>query len=239
MFISMQGPVNVIDLLMTLLSWGVIIYFMSYIYRKQEVKPLLWKIALVTIIGLIIFSFDFTVFNTIIKIPILPLGVWVVYFFARGDEAVWEKYRPYAWLGFFANFLFIATALVTILLHNLVFPKSDLTTFISSFETAEINQLHSSAAEVRLDQELLKRLAFDEQIVQSVQWYSEIELNGEPNERKEKFPYQLVGTTSKWGSGIPTMIYIEENGKGILVDTTDKQRYFRTDESFLKGGNHE
>ena len=67
------------------------------------------------------------------------------------------------------------------------------------------------------------------------QWYEDTYMNTDTNHSKERFPYQLMGISSKWGSGMDTIIYMEEDGKGILISTPQRQLYFRCDESFVEG----
>ena len=68
----------------------------------------------------------------------------------------------------------------------------------------------------------------------SDQWYEDTYMT-ESNKRNERFPYQLIGTSSKWGSGLETIIYIEDDGKGILLSTPKEQLYFRSEDSFIEG----
>ncbi len=65
-------------------------------------------------------------------------------------------------------------------------------------------------------------------------WYEETFLNVEDYEKKEQFPYLLVDYKSKWGSGLESMIYVEGDGKGILISTADQQYYYRSEMSTLK-----
>lgn len=77
------------------------------------------------------------------------------------------------------------------------------------------------------------------------QWYNEsfpeiIEEELEEEEEVaqqtfERFPYILLGASPKWGSGYESTIYIESDGKGMLISTEKEQYYFRSSESILKG----
>jgi hypothetical protein len=52
----------------------------------------------------------------------------------------------------------------------------------------------------------------------------------------------LIGTTPKKGSGIKAIIYVERDGKGLLISCPSKQYYFRAKEPFLdfkKEGTHD
>ncbi|WP_196121305.1 hypothetical protein [Anaerobacillus alkaliphilus] len=235
MYLTLDLPVNIIEVMVTLFSWCLIIFLAYRYYQKQEEKPKVWKVCVATLVGLFVFSFDFPMLGTVVKIPILPLGVWLLLWYASGRGS-WDTYRPFAWLGFKANFIFIAGTIAAVLLHHAVYPKENLSTYLAHYEDAVIIQLHPSAKEVELN---LDFSGFREEPVVSVEWYQQHIFDDEPHEREEQFPYQLAGTQPKWGSGLPTMIYVEKDGKGILVDSSEKQRYFRSDQSILKGGNEE
>ena len=66
-------------------------------------------------------------------------------------------------------------------------------------------------------------------------WYNETFM--EPNKTTERFPYMLANTFPKWGSGLSTTIYLEKNGKGILITSQEKQLYFQTRQSLFEEGN--
>ncbi|OEF96115.1 hypothetical protein [Desulfuribacillus alkaliarsenatis] len=233
-------PMNIIEVLVVTLSWSLIIYLMYYFYQKQEVKPKIWKVCIALLGGFFTLDFNFPILNTLIKMPILPLGVWMLYWYASSREGAWDKYRRFAWLGFSANFIFIAAIILSIFLHSAAYPKSNISTYIAHYEEAVIIQLHPSAAEVVFDKESFDLLlpSFEEEQLDAVDWYNDM-LFLESHERVELFPYYLSGTTPKWGSGLLIMIYVEKDGKGVLIDSVDKQRYFRSHESLLKGGNNE
>jgi len=228
------GLVSVITLLT---GWGMIGFLAFRIYRKQEVKPTLWKIILVLLIGLFSFSFNMNLFDTLIKFPILPLGVWILYFFLKSKEGRWDRFRKYAWLGFFANFLFLVLSFASIGLQHVIYSPSNLSTYISNVENATIINTHPSAEDVTLQKDQLQKLlpAMKETEFFSDKWYEETYMSGDTNTRKERFPYQAVGVKEKWGSGVVTTIFIEEDGKGLLIATPKKQYYFRSAEVFLEG----
>ncbi|MFA9555742.1 hypothetical protein ACERII_00340 [Evansella sp. AB-rgal1] len=235
---SFEYSTNIVEIVVDIFSWALIIYFIYYFYQKLERKPKVWKAVVATFVGLFTFSFNFTMLGALVEIPILPLGVWVLYWYAHSRNGAWDKYRSFAWLGFVANFLFIVTAILSVFLHHLVFPKDDPSIYISNAENAGLLKTHPSGEEVVLDKENVSQAlsSYHEEQVESIDWYTDITFQVEPHEREEKFPYHLIGTKPKWGSGLSTMIYIERDGKGILVDSSEKQRYFRTTESLLKGG---
>ncbi|WP_449538808.1 hypothetical protein [Ferdinandcohnia sp. Marseille-Q9671] len=229
--------INLVSFISLVIGWGTICFFAYRIYKKQDVKPKFWKILLVLVVGLFTFSFNMNMFETLIKLPILPLGVWILYFFLRSKEGRWERFRRYAWLGFGANFLFLVLTIASVGLQNVIYPPSNIATYLSSVENAKIIHTHPSADDITLQKKtLMNHLSSMKQTeFFSDQWYDETYMSGDTNTRKERFPYQVVGVEGKWGSGIPTTIFIEEDGKGILIATPKKQYYFRSEDVFLEG----
>ncbi|MCC3358477.1 hypothetical protein [Bacillus sp. REN16] len=230
-----------ISLFFLLIGWAVITTLTVRMYRKQNVKIKYWKMIFVIWVGLFSFSFNASMFQTIIKIPLLPLGVWILYFFLRSKEGRWERYRRFAWLGFLGNFIFLGLAFVTIGFQHVLYPPDKLSTYISNVDSATIVNTHPSAEEVTLQKDILmEQLPSMEQTeFFSDKWYGETYMSGEENQRKERFPYQVFGVKEKWGSATHSVIFIEEDGKGLLIATPKKQYYFRSDDSFLEGVNHE
>lgn len=221
---------------MIVLGWIVIGIIASHLYKTQLEKPVVWKVIVVILIGLFTFSFNWEVFDRVIQISILPLGVWALYVFLSKKKATWQKYRPFAWLGFFANFILLIFLLIGIPIHHLFYPEKDPNTYISKVEDAYIINTHPTAIESYLIKENL--IAFiqsaEQQDYFSDSWYNETFM--EPDKTTERFPYMLANTLPKWGSGFHTSIYIEKNGKGILITTQEKQLYFQTEHSLLKEG---
>ena len=229
---------NIIEILTAILGWLVIVFFAYRIYQKQIVKPKVWKIPLIILVGLFSFSMNLSMFDMIFKLPILPLGVWILYFVFKGKDERWQTSRSFAWLGFGANFIFFASTLITIPVHHVIYPKDELSVYISNVENASIINIHPSAKDRSLNKDsLLKQLdTMRQEAIYSDQWYKETYINTESNKRNERFPYQVIGTSSKWGSGLQTLIYIEDDGKGILLSTPKKQLYFRSKDSLIEGG---
>lgn len=228
---------NAIALFMVIVGWTIITAISYNIYKKQTIKPKLWKVVILVYVGLFSFSFNFNVLDTLIKFPILPLGVWVLYF-VRGKSDKWKIYRPYAWLGFWSNFIFMVTTLVTAVIHPMVYEREDPSTYIANIENASVINIHPSAKGDLLNKEsLLAQLqTMKLESIYSDEWYEDTYMNTETNQINERFPYLLSGASSKWGSGIDRDIYLEDDGKGLLITTSKKQYYFRSDESFLEGG---
>ncbi|OOE13140.1 hypothetical protein UN64_09975 [Fictibacillus arsenicus] len=225
-------------MVMDLLAIFVIGVLAYRIYKKQEEEPKKWKAFIVIIIGLFSFSITMPGFDAFVKIPILPLGVWILYFIYRNKVEKWVMYRRFAWLGFIANFIFLAAAFLSYPLQNALYPENELSTYMASVKEAEIVSTHPSAEKQQLDKKSLKSQmnTMRKDSIPSEEWYYNTVVNVEPEDRKERFPYQLTGTETKWGSGTSAVIYVEVDGKGLLVWTPTKQMYYRADSSILKGG---
>ncbi|MBS4201688.1 hypothetical protein KHA93_18965 [Bacillus sp. FJAT-49732] len=238
MGINFDITFNVIAVLSGTVAWGVIALIAYRIYKKQIVKPKVWKILIVLFVGLFSFSFNWNLFNTLVKFPILPLGVWILYLFLRGKKEVWQTYRAYAWLGFWANFIFLVSTLIEIPVDHVIYPKDKLSTYIANVENVYIVPTHLSAKKGSLNKDrLLQHVhSMQQETIYSEKWYLDTYMNRESNHVNERFPYQLIGTLPKWGSNLPTIIYIEEDGKGILLSSPNKQLYFRSDDSLIEGG---
>ncbi|WP_157951021.1 hypothetical protein [Peribacillus acanthi] len=209
------------------------------LYKKSEVKPELWKMLLVAFIGLFTFNLRVPFGDSIIAVPILPLGVWICYFTIsrKNNQIRWAKYRQFAWVGFFANFFFLVTTLLGAGLQQLIYPENAIQTYVSDISNVTIINTNSSGERVKLNTESfsaqLSKIKVDNFDVQV--WYQN---TWEPG-TDELFPYMLHGHLASWGSGINPIIYIERDGKGILVIHKGKQTYFTCNESILsivKGG---
>lgn len=218
------------------LGWGIVGILAYHLYKKQLAKPKIWKILIIILIGKFSFSFSWYMYDTIINIPILPLGVWILYLFLKEKKDNWQRYRPFAWLGFFANFIFIFSALITIPVYYIIYPKYEPSTYLSNIENTSITPIHPSAENLTLSNKKLGEQihVLKEDKFYSEEWYEKTYMIDEPNKRSERFPYQLIGAKSKWGSGLETMIYVEDDGKGILISTPKYQLYFRSDISLLE-----
>lgn len=233
---SFDFTFNLISTLSFMLALGVITSIAFRIYKKQVVKPKIWKIFIVTFVGLFSFAIEWNMFHTMFRFPLLPLGVWILYFFLNGKGERWQTYRLFAWLGFWANFIFLLSTLLAMPIHQVIYPKGEPTTYIATIDHSSIINIHPSAKEQILNKDsLLKQLpTMRQETINSAQWYQDIYLNTESNITSERFPYQLIGTSSKWGSGLHTIIFIENDGKGILISTPKEQLYIRSEDSLLK-----
>lgn len=230
--------IDILDSLFTLLAWGVIWYFAYRIYKKQEERPKIWKLIIVLLVGIFSFSITIPIFHTNIQIALLPLGVWILFAIFKNKEQRWNKYRKYAWLGFFGNYIFLLSLLLTFFIHSLIYNQNSINTYIADISEAKIVTIHPSGKDniyLRDDfmESILKmehgdffaRVNYDDMFI------------GELNERgQERFPYMLVNFKPMWGSGIKPNIYIEEDGKGILINTERESMYFRSDDKLLEEG---
>ncbi|PFA62796.1 hypothetical protein CN378_17275 [Bacillus sp. AFS015802] len=230
---------SIVSTVMSIMEWAVIGFLAYRVYKRLSAKPKVWKVIFAMFVGLFSFTINMEWFHALVKIPILPLGVWILYGVLRSKEGRWDTYRRFAWIGFLANFIFLAGTLITIPIQALIYPENDLSTYISGAKEASINIIHPSGEGRTLDQEKLMKQLADSNLAEfdSAVWYEEMsfESDGFKN-RNERFPYQLVGTTSKWGSGKDPDIYLEKGGEGILVSTPKTQYYFRIPHSVLKEG---
>jgi hypothetical protein len=225
---------------MDALAWVLIGLAAFRLYKRQQVKPRVWKIVVVILAGLISFSIHWELAGTLLKVPILPLGVWLLYWVLNRKEDRWDNYRSFAWLGFAGNFIFLAAVMVSIALYPMVYPESDASTYIEDADNASIVATHPSGeGDVELNKDrLVDQLpAMKQEKVDSAIWYEEMydQSDGDRN-KNERFPYQLLGTSPKWGSGMKPVIYVEEDGKGVLITSSREQTYYRFNDSIIKEG---
>lgn len=235
--------------MMSIIGWGILIGAVCYIYRRQTEKPVIWKMAIVVYVGLFCFNFQFPIgaSDTPLKIAILPLGVWILILVFGKKKERWKVYRPYAWLGFFWNYVFLITTLLISPLQNILYPPDKVETFLAELEDPGILLIHPSGKQAELNNEVfIESLSLWEiRKMDSRLWYDESfpeideeELEEEeqmPFQTTERFPYILLGASPKWGSGYESTIYIESDGKGMLISTEKGQYYFRSTDSILKG----
>lgn len=228
-------PNNIIFIALSLLGWGLIITLHWRQYLKQQEKPAVWKIVVIALVGMFSISITTTLFQTPAKISILPLGVFFIYVLLRKPS--WQIYRKYAWIGFWSNFILLTVTLLSASIHHFVYPKEKLSTYIANINDAAIIQIHPTASEAVFNKEQFKKQLqnLEPIAVESDLWYQASVFESEPYYHKERFPYQLIGVEPRWGSGLRTVIYVEDNGKGFLITTPDQQYYYRSKESFLEG----
>ncbi|WP_227397052.1 hypothetical protein [Jeotgalibacillus aurantiacus] len=236
---------SLISFILTSFTWVIIGFVIRKIYVNQveEERPKILKLIIIFWVGLFSFSFNFHVWDELVKVSILPLGVWIAYAVLNNRNR-WENYRKYAWAGFFSNFLFLGVSVITILLSSLLYPEDQLKTYLSDVSAAELIVSHPTGEAATLDQDKLERSISNFDLVSSnvMEWY---ETSGDWNtneqteqEENERFPYLLVKTKGKQNEHY--LIHIETDGKGILVTTKEQQFYFHSDEAdFLMKGEAE
>lgn len=224
---------NITTMITSALSWIVIILFIINIYRKQVEKAMLWKIIIAFLIGLFTLSFPFM--NLPSEVAILPLGVWILYAILKRRDS-WSKYRKYAWIGFFSNYIFLIGTLLAVPIHHGFYPKNDIQTYMHNLSEARVFVTHPSGnSQISLKQDAYQTLHLAKETpIISFEWYYDI-VHTDNEEKYEKFPYMLLDTKAKWGSGYQPIIYIERDGLGILISMEQKQLYFRLSESILNG----
>ena len=230
---------NVVEVSVTIIAWCVIAWIAYRLYNRQSEKPEIWKVLVVMLVGLFSFSFNTEMFGTLMRIPILPLGVWGLYVYFRKKNEEWQTYRTFAWFGFAANFIFLIFSLLAVPIFQVMYPGNEPSTYLSDINDASIIPIHPGVKHQGLDKEnaLATILDFSEEPIQSTDWYYGPNLGEDPTNIQEKFPYQLIGAIPKWGSGLISVVYIEEDGKGLLITTPKEQRYFRFKDSLLEGVN--
>lgn len=222
-----------IHVLISVIGWIAIGLLVLRSYKKKLIKPKVWKVLIVVIMGLLSFSIKWVVFGKIMNVAILPLGVWLLYFFMRKNEEKWQRYRSFAWIGFWGNYIFLSLSLVMIPIHFVLYPPKEPTTYIANVENASVISSHSSVSNVTLNKEMLQDQLniMKETPIYSDEWYLAIR-----EQKKERFPYILINTLPKWGSGIATIIYVENDGKGLLITSDKQQQYYRFNQSVLEEG---
>jgi len=224
---------------MTIIAWCVIAFIAYRLYNRQSDKPEIWKVLVVMLVGLFSFSFNTEISGTVMKISILPLGVWVLYAYFRKKNDEWQTYRTFAWFGFAANFIFLIFSLLAVPIFQVMYPGNEPSTYLSNIDDASIIPIHPGVKHQEMDKEnsLATILDFSEETIHSTDWYYGANVGVAPTKIPEKFPYQLIGAIPKWGSGLTSVVYIEEDGKGLLISTPKEQRYFRLKDSLIEGGN--
>ncbi len=222
---------------MNVFEWSIICLLAYRSYKRLVVKPKVWKVILAILVGLFSFTINMEWFNTLVKIPILPLGVWILYGVLNRKEDRWDTYRLFAWIGFLGNFIFLAGTLISIPVYSMIYSLNDPSTYITDDKEASVISIHPEGEDVVLDKKrLMKQLpSMKQEEIEGGRWYEEMYLKSDSStNRNELFPYQLVGTSSKWGSGLDPVIYMERDGKGLLFTTSRNQYYFRYHDSVIE-----
>ncbi|KGP72858.1 hypothetical protein [Pontibacillus yanchengensis] len=229
---------GIIHILTSLLGWGSIIFLVIYIYRKNKTELSLWKVFLITYIGMFTFDYTLQISGDRALFPILPLGVWLIFgfFCLNNKEKSWHEYRPFAWVGFGASFLFFSLGILGSFLHDQVYYRGELSTYIASVNQPQLVTTHPSGENPILKEDFQSSLpSFQQSEFNGMEWFKKME-QGKPKEDvMEIFPYVLKGTEPQFGSGIQPLIYIKRDGKGILVHNENgDQLFFESEYSLFK-----
>ncbi|GKV54090.1 hypothetical protein NCCP2222_00370 [Sporosarcina sp. NCCP-2222] len=223
---------DVIALIAKATGYTLLALMVAQLYRKQSKKPPIIAIILVVLFGLFSFTINIPINDSFISLSILPLGVWILFFILKRKEGRWATYRSYAWLGFGANYLFLAIQLLAIPIHYFVYPEDKLETYFAVIEKAAVIPTHPSGSESCLDEKrLIEQIrSAKEEPFFSEEWYYETFVGSESG-TKERFRYLLIGVGPKWSSGLHALTFIEKDGRGILVTSRKHQLYYRMEDS--------
>ncbi|MDF2837425.1 MAG: hypothetical protein K0Q63_3065 [Paenibacillus sp.] len=233
-------PDNIVEALFVLIGLSLLIVIVIYNYRQEKAakRPALWKALLIAFICVFSFTLNIPMGEYVGRFALLPLGVWVVYWATKNKS--WTKYRRYAWIGFWCNYVFLATGLLGQYANEVVYPKHTIATYIANVEDARLVVIHPSAPEASLDAARLEQGITTLELqpeYDSLSWgYEAI------NTEKERFPYVLHGTESRWGSGVNPEVYVQWDGKGLLVVWDNRYLYYSAPTSLLlmdSGGGNE
>ena len=129
---------NVVEVIVTILAWCVIAWIAYRLYKGQSDKPEIWKVLVVILVGLFSFSFNTEMFGMVMRISILPLGVWVLYAYFRKKNDEWQTYRPFAWFGFAANFILLIFTLLVVPIFFAIYPENEPSTYLSNIDDASL-----------------------------------------------------------------------------------------------------
>ncbi|OAB46122.1 hypothetical protein [Paenibacillus glacialis] len=236
MSFQLEVPHNIVFISCAILGWLIVLILVSRQYLKQQEKPTYWKVILVVLVGMGSVTTNLNLLQFSMKVSILPLGVWLLV--GMLSKKSWQTYRPYAWIGFWANFIFLGTTLMTGYIDNSVYPKEDASTYIADLKHASIVAIHPSAHPATLNNERLQTHLSDLQSadVLGMEWNRNSALESEYYYQKERFPYALLGTLPRWGSNLNSSIYIQDDGRGLLITTSNQSYYYRSKEPLIDMG---
>ena len=130
--------------------------------------------------------------------------------------------------------VFLIGTLLTIPLYSFVYDKNDIHTYMSRLENIEILSIHPSANDnIAVRTSIFEQIeaAKENPLMNMVCYYESV---GDDRVEVERFPYILANVVPKWGSNITATIYVEKDGKGLLIASPTKHLYYRLDESILQ-----
>ncbi|MEK4131174.1 hypothetical protein NYE67_16150 [Solibacillus sp. FSL W8-0474] len=223
---------NFVEAVVYSFCWLLIFVIGFKLYKKQEIKPIIWKAVIVYFIGKFALTFNYPLEQKAIHFALIPLGVIAIYlFFSKRPN--FNTYLTFAWFGFFSNYLFLVGTLLIIPLYSFLYDKNDILTYIAHSDNIEILSIHPSANDnIAVRASILEQVKAAKEQPVNIDWY--YESVGDDRVEVERFPYILANIAPKWGSQAKATIYVEKDGKGLLIASPTKHLYYRLDESILQ-----
>ncbi|HWK23352.1 MAG TPA: hypothetical protein VNS08_10025, partial [Ureibacillus sp.] len=88
MEINWDFELNTIGLGCTILAWMVLAFWLWRTYNAQQIeeRPDLWKVMITVFIGFFSFSLNLPLFDEVLSLAVLPLGVWILYGILKRNE---------------------------------------------------------------------------------------------------------------------------------------------------------
>ena len=223
---------NLVEVVVYSFCWLIIFVIAFTLYKKQEIKPIIWKAVIVYFVGKFAVMFDYPLEQQAIHFAFIPLGV-IAIFILFSKRPNFNTYLKFAWFGFFSNYLFLIGTLLIIPLDSFLYDKNDIQTYMSHSENIEIWSIHPSANDnITVRASILEQVKTAKEHPLNTDWY--YESVGDDRVEVERFPYILANVAPKWGSKAKATIYVEKDGKGLLIAAPTKHLYYRLDESILQ-----
>ena len=223
---------NFVEAVVYSFCWLLIFVIGFKLYKKQEIKPIIWKAVIVYFVGKFAITFNYPLEQKAIHFALIPLGVIAIYlFFSKRPN--FNTYLKFAWFGFFSNYLFLVGTLLIMPFNSFLYDKNDIHTYIAHSENIEILSIHPSANDnIAVRASILEQVKAAKEQPVNIDWY--YESVGDDRVEVERFPYILANIAPKWGSQAKATIYVEKDGKGLLIASPTKHLYYRLDESILQ-----
>ncbi|MFD1171023.1 glycosyltransferase family protein [Oceanobacillus picturae] len=224
--------IKIVELIMTILGICCILLLVYYLYkRKEKGNPKPWLILIITSIGLLNIKYEIASYS----VPVIPIGVMIIYFEFLVKRRNWHWYRKYAWTGFLGSYILFATTLLSQPIQAFFYPNEP-ETYLANIHQPELITTNFISAEGKtLHKEILNDALsnLERQKLRNEKWIDSL------YDEEERFPYLITGIDPKWGSGIDTMVFIEGDGKGWLITTPEAHYYYRSPTSIFKEESNE
>lgn len=214
----------------------IVVFYFARKYRNRSNTPISWwKIIITCIVGLISVTIPFEFFDAYHSFALFPLGAFVFYIFTRKTH--WHTYRPFIWIGFFANYAFFIVSIVTVPIENAFYPPDRLTTYTNSVNYAQVVTSHTSGEVdmLLIDDPNMALITHQQQEVAAEKWYYDY-TETQHFYTEEEFPYLLTDYQKRSGMTKPYSIFVNKTGDGLLVITEKHQYYFTLEKSILQLG---